>query len=122
MKPLLVTDGTYVFAHHDGRIMGPFSVRVTDSGQVADEEFNSSDPSGLPFNPRNCIGGRVHVVDNPMVLPDNLADGESIEIKGTTGRNGANGGDVTVVGPLRAGDGMPGVKGGDIVIKGGDIE
>lgn len=69
---LLVTDGRYIWAHHLGMKVGPLVARLTEDGQIADLEFNQSDPNGLPFNPENCIGGRVHTVENPMFPPSEL--------------------------------------------------
>ena len=72
-KPLLVTDGQYVFAHIEGmRPAGPFNANLTEDGQVANEETNRDDPYGVPFNPRECIGGRIHTVENPMFPPQEL--------------------------------------------------
>lgn len=69
-KPTLVTDGRYTFAHGSWGIAGPFTPVLDDEGQVADVEANRNDPHGLPFNPRECVGGRVHTVENVMAPPD----------------------------------------------------
>ncbi len=71
-KPLLVTDGQYIWGHHLGMKMGPWVARLTDDGQLADPEFNSNDSNGVQFNPEGCAGGRIHTVDNPMFPPDEL--------------------------------------------------
>lgn len=86
-RPLLVTDGRYVFAHHLGMVFGPFVCSVTIDGQIANESANSSDENGVPFNPRECKGGRIHLVENPMFPL--LAGGasatptEELEVTGT---------------------------------------
>ena len=69
-KPLVVTDGRYLFVHHretEIPLLGPlnYNPHPTEGGQV-DEALNSRDPYGCPVNPRYCVGGRVHKVDNPL--------------------------------------------------------
>lgn len=61
-KPLLCTDGRYVFAHHLGRLLGPFNYN-------RNADFNAADPYGVPFNPQACVGGKIHHVENPMFPP-----------------------------------------------------
>lgn len=73
MRILLVTDGQYVFAHIEGEgVAGPFSAVLTEDGQVRDVVINRYDPNGLPFNPVDCVGGRVHSVVNPLFPPSDL--------------------------------------------------
>lgn len=71
-KPLLVTDGHYIWGHHLGMKLGPWVARLTEAGQVADEAFNANDPYGVKFNPEDCAGGRIHTCDNPMFPPQEL--------------------------------------------------
>ena len=63
-KPILVTsDKRYVWAHVDGRVLGPFNY-------PSSPESNYDDPHGLPFNPTACIGGKIHEVSNPYALDE----------------------------------------------------
>lgn len=71
-KPLLVTDGHYIWAHHLGKTQGPWVARLTDDGQIADPEYNSNDLYGVKFNPEGCAGGRIHKVENVYAPPDEL--------------------------------------------------
>ncbi|KKK54938.1 hypothetical protein LCGC14_3079590 [marine sediment metagenome] len=72
-KPLLVTDGRYLFAHTDQGIVGPlnFNPHPTEDGQI-DFEVNYRDEYGCPFNPKECAGGKVHKVDNTLFPPPEL--------------------------------------------------
>ncbi len=72
-KPLLVTDGRYLFAHTEQGIVGPlnYSPHPTEEGQI-DFDVNERDPYGCPFNPRECAGGKVHRVDNTLFPSEEL--------------------------------------------------
>ena len=71
-KPLLVTDGHYIWAFHLGKILGPWVASLTEGGQIADPEFNSNDSYGVKFNPAGCAGGRIHKVENVYAPPAEL--------------------------------------------------
>jgi len=75
-KPLLVTDGRYVFAYHMGMKLGPFNLGIMSLDGQIDQARNAQDPNGVPFNPEACIGGRIHTVDNPMSPPKELFEHE----------------------------------------------
>ena len=64
-RPILLTDGKYVFAHTEQGVVGPFNLN-------GDDDFNREDPYGCPFNPKECVGGVIHHVANPMVVPPEL--------------------------------------------------
>ena len=64
-KPILLTDGRYVFVHTEAGVMGPFN--YSD-----DAEAVRRDPYGCPFNPEGCVGGVVHRVENPMFVPPEI--------------------------------------------------
>ena len=51
---LLTEDDHYVFAHDLGKVFGPFTKQ------------------DLPFNVAACVGGKIHKVDNPIVIPPEL--------------------------------------------------
>jgi len=53
---LLTEDDYYVWAHDLGRVCGPFTKEA------------------LPFNVDGCVGGKIHKVDNPIVIPPELID------------------------------------------------
>lgn len=71
-KPLLVTDGHYIWLHHMDMKIGPLVAHLTEDGQIAYPEKNAKDPHGVPVNPAGCIGGKIHTVDNPMFPPNDL--------------------------------------------------
>jgi len=77
-KPLMVTDGHYIFAHHLGMHLGPWVACLTKDGQIADEKFNEKDPYGVKLNPRDCVGGCIHTVNNPMFPPTELLELQQI--------------------------------------------
>ena len=72
-KPLLVTDGRYLYAHTDQGAVGPLNYNPdpAEEGQIS-FALNERDPYGCPFNPRECAGGRVHRVDNILFPPEEL--------------------------------------------------
>lgn len=66
-KPLLVTtrEKQYIWMYHMGQGFGPFNYPRSP-------EFDCSDPHGCPANPTECIGGQIHVVENPLFPPAEL--------------------------------------------------
>lgn len=67
--------------------------------------------------------GSVAVAGNLAAGDANSGPGGDVRVEGGTGRHGASGGDVEIKsGEYRAGEGGPGGKGGDLIIKGGDAE
>ena len=73
-KPLLLTDGRYIFMHHLGKVLGPFVAALTEDGQLVDDEANRNNSYGIPIAPHSWAGGRVHTVDNPMFPSAELKD------------------------------------------------
>ena len=84
----------------------------------------SQRPSRLPvFGGSERKAGSVSVSGDVAAGSGREGPGGDARIEGGAGRHGASGGDVMIgPGTYRAGDGGPGGKGGNLIIRGGDAE